>query len=103
MTAASLYSLIADGRHRSTFIGRNRWKTLTGSGASLQCNCNKEGFRNIGVDTFRGEARIGIVGNEQNDYATPDSRIGFGTGGVNDDKNTCGNGATSSLKLWGTF
>ena len=95
LTATSLYSVIADGRHRSTFLGRNKWKTLIGSAASLQRNCNREGFNNIGVETFRGKARIGILGNEQNDCNTPDSRIGFGTGGVNDDSNTCGNEATT--------
>ena len=96
ITAASLYSVIADGQHRSTFLGRNKWKTLIGSAASLQLNCNMEGFNNIGKETFRSRARIGILGNEQNDCVSPDSRIGFGTGGLYDDSNTCGNEATCS-------
>ena len=42
--AVSLYSLIADGQYRPTSLGRNMWKTLIGTQASLQLNCNKEGF-----------------------------------------------------------
>jgi len=51
------------------------WKTLIGSQASLQRNCNKEGF-NVAI----GKARIGIVGNNENDCNSCDSRIGFATG-----------------------
>ena len=40
----SLSSLIADGQYRATSLGRNTWKTLIGPEASLQTNCNKEGF-----------------------------------------------------------
>ena len=39
------------------------------------------------------KARIGILGNNENDCVTTDSRIGFGTGGAHDDSNTCGNEA----------
>lgn len=42
--ASSLYSLIADGKYRNTSLGRATWKTLIGNGASLQNNCNREGF-----------------------------------------------------------
>ena len=39
-------------------------------------------------------ARIGIISNQENDCNTPDSKIGFGTGGYpNYDDNTCGNWA----------
>ena len=34
--ASSLYSLIADGIYRATTLGRDYWKTLIGSQASLQ-------------------------------------------------------------------
>lgn len=95
-TASSLYSVIADGQHRGTFLGRDKWKTLIGPAASLQLNCNMEGFNNIGGDSGRSKARIGIIANEQNNCGTPDSRIGFGTGGLEDDTNTCGNEATWS-------
>ena len=92
--ASSLYSLIADGQYRATSLGRNTWKTLIGSGASLQAGCNKEGFNAVGTRTDVSKARIGILGNEVvNGCHSPDSRIGFGTGGLHDDSNTCGNEA----------
>ena len=86
----SLYSLIADGKYRATSLGRNTWKKLIGSRASLQLNCNMEGFN---VFKTTSKARIGILGNEYNNCYKPDSRIGFGTGGYPDDSNTCGNEA----------
>ena len=88
--ANSLYSLIADGQYRATSQGRNTWKSLIGSQASLQVNCNKEGF-NSASSTGHAKARIGVLGNNENDCASTDSRIGFGTGGAIDDSNTCGN------------
>ena len=94
--ASSLYSLIADGRYRATSLGRNKWKTLIGSQASLQTNCNKEGFNAICDCKLCSKARIGITSNEDNDCVLCDSRIGFGTGGNPDDTNTCGNEATYS-------
>ena len=92
--AKSLYSLIADGVYRATSLGRDTWKTLIGSQASLQPYCNKEGFNALGDDTSQSKARIGITNNQQNHCSTCDSRIGFGTGGKHDDSNTCGNEAT---------
>jgi len=91
--ANSLYSLIADGQYRATSLGRNTWKTLIGSQASLQTNCNKEGFNAAGSAQGSSKARIGILGNNENDCVTPDSTIGFGTGGYHDDSSTCGNEA----------
>ena len=91
--ANSLYSLIADGKYRATSLGRNTWKTLIGLQASLQTNCNKEGFNVVGSAHESSKARIGFLGNNEYDYVTPDSRIGFGTGGYHDDSNTCGNEA----------
>ena len=90
---SSLYSLIADGNYRATSLGRDTWKTLIGSEASLQSNCNKEGFNVFCSGNSMSKARIGIVGNENNDCHSCDSRIGFGTGGHPDDSNTCGNEA----------
>ena len=91
--ASSLYSLIADGNGRTTSLGRDTWKKLIGSRASLQPNCDQEGF-NVKCDgPGRPKARIGILGNNENDCSTCDSRIGFGTGGKHDDSNTCGNEA----------
>ncbi|KAM7445026.1 hypothetical protein ABFA07_006413 [Porites harrisoni] len=98
--ANSLYSLIADGKYRYTTLGRDTWKSLIGSEASLQINCNREGF-NANSDSqtdSEGEdlivkARIGILGNNEDECISCDSRIGFGTGGPHDDSNTCGNEA----------
>ena len=91
---SSLYSLIADGIYHKTSLGRDTWKTLIGSEASLQTNCNKEGFNAVGSNSRSSKARIGFLGNENNDCASCDSRIGFGTGGYPDDSNTCGNEAS---------
>ena len=82
--ANSLYSLIADGQYRATSLGRDTWKALIGSQASLQLNCNREGFNVL------GKARIGILGNNEDDCNTCDSRLGFGMA----TSNTCGNVAS---------
>ena len=94
--AASLYSLIADGKYRATSLGRNKWKTLIGSQASLQKICNKEGFNAACTGVGASKARIGILANEDDQCVSCDSRIGFGTGGIPDDSNTCGNEASFS-------
>jgi len=91
--ANSLYSLIADGKYRKTSLGRNMWKSLIGSSASLQTHCNNEGFNSVGGSKSYARARIGILGNNERDCKTCDSRIGFGTGGTTDNSNTCGNNA----------
>ena len=91
--ANSLLSLIADGKYRATSLGRNTWKSLVGSRASLQLNCNKEGFNAVGYSSSHSKARIGITANDQNNCYSCNSRIGFGTGGLNNDSNTCGNEA----------
>ena len=90
--ANSLHSLIADGNYRSTSLGRDTWKKLIGQQASLQRYCNKEGFNCRGPNFSK--ARIGIISNEHKQCATADSRIGFGTGGLPHDSNTCGNTAS---------
>ena len=89
--ANSLYSLIADGQYRGTSLGRNTWKKLIGSQASLQYNCNREGFNSV---CNANKVRIGIITNNENHCNSCDSRIGFGTGGYPDESNTCGNEAT---------
>ena len=94
--ANSLYSLIADGRYRNTSLGRDTWKSLIGSKASLQYNCNKEGFNAVGDNSDHSKARIGIISNNQDNCASCDSRIGFGTGGYPEKKSSCGNEAKHS-------
>ena len=92
--ADSLYSLIADGQHRATSLSREKWKSLISPEGSLQPHCNTQGFNAVGTNTDMAKARIGIIANQENDCNSCDSRIGFGTGGLFDDSNTCGNEAT---------
>ena len=87
-TANSLYSLIADGKYRATLLGRDTWKKVVGSQASLQLNCNKEGFNVVSDKRGFYRARIGIIANQQNDCSTCNSIIGFGAGYF-----SCGNKA----------
>ena len=91
--ASSLFALIADGQYRSTSLGRNTWKTLVGSQASLRKHRNKEGFNVVCASSGHPRARIGIVGHQYTSPRNCDSRIGFGAGGLPDDSNTCGNAA----------
>ena len=95
-TADSLYSLIADGQYRPTSLGRTTWKTLIGSQASLQQNCNMEGFNAVSSRKAYAKARIGFVANNEDDCIRCDSSIGFGTGVRHDNSNTCGNAAKYS-------
>lgn len=98
-TANSLYELIADEKYRPTNLGRDEWKKLVGPQASLQNNCEREGFNAKGDKRFfyLSRARIGIIGNQENHCKSPDSRIGFGTEGEGlpsmYGENTCGNEA----------
>ncbi|CAH3188012.1 unnamed protein product, partial [Porites lobata] len=92
--ANSLSSLIADGQYRNTSLGRDTWKSLIGSEASLQYNCNKEGFNAVSSGIRGSKARIGIISNDRYNCASCDSRIGFGTGGKPDNSNSCGNEAS---------
>ena len=94
-SANSLYALIADGTYRAVSLGRNKWKSLIGPQASLQTNCNKEGF-NVMVENIGSRARIGIIANNENHCLSCDSRIGYGTGGAHDLSNACGNEARLS-------
>ncbi|XP_022808043.1 uncharacterized skeletal organic matrix protein 5-like, partial [Stylophora pistillata] len=92
--AESLHSLIADGKKRTTSLGRRKWKTLIGSQASLQPHCNVGGFNAVGEELHQSKSRIGITANLQNECSSCDSRIGLRAGGLHDGSNTCGNEAT---------
>jgi hypothetical protein len=80
VVGSSLMALFQGGSV-ATGVGRNAWKGLI-AGSSLQPNCNAEGI-NIGNNYSR--VRVGILGNNENDCNTPDSRIGLGGRG-----NACG-------------
>ena len=89
-----MYSLIADGKHRHTSLGRDTWKSLIGADASLQKVCNKEGFNVMDNSTESAKARIGFIADDvDNVCQNTDSRIGFGTGGRPTDAISCGNAA----------
>lgn len=75
LAAAKMTELFAPNQQRLTMLGRDAWKGLIGPAASLQLNCNMEGA-NINLNQMR--VRLGIIGNEQEDCATPDSRLGVG-------------------------
>ena len=85
-----MHDLIEGVHNRATSLGRNTWKKLIGSNASLQLNCNREGFNVMG-SVGGSKVRIGIIGNQENDCASPDSRIGFGAGGFPTGDPSCGN------------
>ena len=91
--ADSLHSLIADGQYRKTSLSRDRWKKLIGCNATLQPNCNREGFNAFSGRSDRSKARIGIVSNDQNDCDSCNSLIGFGTGSYPKGAKSCGNEA----------
>ncbi|CAH3111530.1 unnamed protein product, partial [Porites lobata] len=95
--ANSLHSLIADGKYRSTSLGRDKWKSLIDSNASLQKNCNKEGFNAVCSNLGYSKARIGIISNDEDACTSCGSRIGFGTGGYPDKSSSCGNEASTSV------
>jgi hypothetical protein len=71
--ADSLLSVLKDGQ-RTTSIGRDEWTRVV-PGHALQPLCNAEGI-NLATEYVR--ARIGIVGNNENDCASCDSAIGIG-------------------------
>ena len=94
-TASSLYSIIVGGNYQATKLGRDMWKSLIGSQASLQHNCSREGFNVKSELDHHAKARIGILGNNKNDCKWTDSRIGFGGGGEPNHNNACGNEAVA--------
>ena len=69
---------------------------MIGSQGPLQDNCDKEGFNAVCAWGRSSKARIGIVGNNEDDCFACDSRIGLGTGGHPDESNTCGNEAVAN-------
>ena len=76
-----MYSLIANGQYRNTSLGRDTWKSLIGSKASLQIGCNRQGFnaksdqQHLGKDMAK--ARIGILGNNEHNCGKCDPESGL--------------------------
>lgn len=84
----SLYSVISANKYKNTSLGREAWKGLI-PGSSLQTYCNMEGFN---IATQNTAIRIGIVGNNEDECKSPDSRLGFGGTG-----NRCGQDKSNSV------
>lgn len=77
--ASSLFEVIADGRYRATYLGRDKWKTLIGSQGSLQWNCNKEGFNvaSIAISLTPKQESVSLVtANTTAVHVTPESGSG---------------------------
>ena len=83
MGGSSLFDQISPGDFVQSSAGREGWLGLV-NGSSLQDNCDKEGFNVVGDDQGNGwhQARIGILGNEQDDCSSPDSRLAIGGSGT---------------------
>ena len=80
--ATSLRDVLLDGAFKtwSPPLGRKAWKSLL-KNATLQANCNLEGFNVAPTQLPWARVRIGLIANEQTDCTSPDSRIGFGQAG----------------------
>lgn len=76
-TANSLFSLIADGIHRPTSLGRDTWKKLFGDSASLEPYCDSEGFNPACARSL--PIRIGIYANDGNVCSECGTFIAFGS------------------------
>ncbi len=76
-SASSLLRIFIGANYQPTHLGRAKWMSLI-AGSSLQPNCNREGF-NVKAYGNLVFARIGIIGNNENDCLTPDSAFGFGS------------------------
>ena len=79
LAATNMSELFAGGTMHATTLGRDAWKGLVGTDASLQPNCNLEGA-NVYHELTR--VRLGIIANEQEDCDSPDSRLGVGGAGL---------------------
>ena len=82
-SSCSLLDIFAPGESSFTDLAIQKWKNLVPqNGNPLQGNCNRQGF-NIKRDNKQNIfARIGIMGNNENDCRTPDSGIGVGLDGA---------------------
>ncbi len=85
--ASSLFHLLKDDKFVALTVPVSNWLGLL-PGAGLQSGCLAVGLnvRPSGSSPFDyARTRIGVVGNDALDCATPDSRLGIGLGGT-----TCG-------------
>jgi len=69
-----------------TALDRSAWLSMVPM-VSLQDNCGMQGI-NVAPETDHARVRIGIIGNEQGNCGSANSRIGVGGAGENDDVTT---------------
>ena len=75
-TGSSLQDIFKAGTYVATSINRDVWKGLIRD-SSLQVYCNRQGF-NVKDQYGNIYARIGYLGNQENECYTPDSFIALG-------------------------
>lgn len=101
--AASLHQIFVSGAPLPTNVSLNKWLGLL-PGSVLQPNCNLQGF-NLAPGAMAkydfARVRIGVLGNLENDCASPDSRLGIGGGGTTceQDANLTSGNAAGCLKV----
>ena len=80
--ASSLHSLMSTNTHYATNVGIDRWKSLLAD-SSLHRICNMEGFnvKPSGGANNAAVTRIGILGDNDYNCHSCNSRIGFGSKG----------------------
>ena len=76
LTSTSLLHLFSSAEYHQTNISRQTWKSLIPN-SSLQLGCSREGL-NVKDENNRLRARIGIIGNNEENCQTPDSFLGLG-------------------------
>ena len=74
---SSLKDIFKNGNYIQTSISRNTWKGLI-AGSSLQVYCNRQGI-NVKGNGGHMYARIGYIGNNEDNCDTPDSFIALGS------------------------
>jgi hypothetical protein len=80
-TYASAMAMFSGGQV-TTGAGRTAWLNLIPN-STLQPNCNAEGINVNPAPSYNERVRVGILGNNENDCASPDSRFGIGGYGDN--------------------
>ncbi len=89
-SASSMRQLMAAGTYEATAVPDSSWLGLV-PGSSIQSGCRRQG---VNVDCNGTKVRIGIVGDDQVDCSSCESRLGFGAAGSAGGQgasNTCGN------------
>ena len=86
---SSLLAIFKHGTYIQSNLGRSAWKNLLLL-SSLQRKCNREG---INVKNNKGDilTRIGLIANNEDECASPDSFLGLGIPTI-----VCGNEALHS-------